>query len=453
MRRATQRSASALREIIFALCIATGLLACEQAAPEAAPSETPQSLKPAGIPQSHPAQQIQHVVVVMMENRSFDHFMGWVPGADGRQAGLSYPDRTGTLRPTYPLAPDFQGCGHPDPDHSYEGGRVEYNNGASDGWLRAGTNDEFAIGYYRQQDLPFLGQAAPRWTTLDRYFSSIMAETYPNRIYQHAAQTDRLVNTFDISTLPTIWDRLAEKGLRGRYYYSDVPFLALWGAKYLPISRPLGAFLVDAATGNLPHVAFVDPRFLAEAEGGSGDDHPHGDIRDGESFLNLIYTAVTLSPNWKNTVLIINFDEWGGFYDHVTPPTAPIPPADRAAGNTDGLLGFRTPALVIAPWATRGAVSHTPFDHTSVLRMIEWRWGLEPLTVRDATANNLVDALDFTQPVKRGPLFSIPPGPYGTPCPPSPFPPDSDLAELEVLARQYGWPVYNPIWPPRDPRQ
>lgn len=452
MRRAPQRSAHALRQRILLLGITAGLLACNQATPEAGPSETPQRLS-SELPLSHPAQQIQHVVVVMMENRSFDHFAGWTPGADGRQAGLSYPDRSGALRPTYPLAPDYQGCGHPDPDHSYEGGRVEYNNGASDGWLRAGTNDAFSIGYYRQQDLPFLGRAIPQWTSFDRYFSALMAETYPNRIYQHAAQTDRLTNTFDLSTLPTIWDRLAAKGLRGRYYYSDVPFLALWGPKYLPISRPLGAFLVDAATGNLPEVAFVDPRFLGEGQGGSGDDHPHGDIRDGESFLNLVYTAVTLSPQWKNTVLIINFDEWGGFYDHVPPPTAPIPPADSAAGNADGRLGFRTPALLIAPWATRGTVSHTQFDHTSVLRMIEWRWGLEPLTVRDATANNMADALDFTQPVKRGPLFFMPPGPYGLPCPPSPFPPDNDLAELEVLAKQYGWPVYAPIWPPTVPQQ
>jgi phospholipase C len=434
----------ALRKGALALWLMVGLLACERA--EAQLASAPQALKPEAA-LTDPTQQIEHVVVVMMENRSFDHFLGWTPGADGRQAGLAYPDRQGTLRPTYPLAPDYQGCGHPDPDHSYVGGRVEYNGGASDGWLRAGANDEFAIGYYRQADLPFFGQAVPHWTTLDRYFSSIMAETFPNRIYQHAGQTDRIVNTLDLSTLPTIWDRLAEKGLTGRYYYSDVPFLALWGPKYLPISRPLGAFLSDAATGRLPHVAYVDPRFLGEEQGTSGDDHPHGDIRNGEAFLNLIYTAVTLSPQWKNTVLIINFDEWGGFYDHVPPPTAPIPPADQLAGNQDGLLGFRTPALLIAPWAPRGGVSHTQFDHTSVLRMIEARWGLQPLTVRDATAANLAEALDFTQTPRRGPLFYVPPGSFGLPCPPSLIPPDNDLAELETLARQYGWPVYRSGWP------
>ncbi|MFL5308056.1 MAG: alkaline phosphatase family protein [Polyangia bacterium] len=384
---------------------------------------------------------IEHVVVVMMENRSFDHLFGWVHGADGRQAGLSYPDRTGAMQPTHPLAPDFQGCAHPDPDHSFQGGRVEYDGGACDGWLRAGSNDEFAIGYYRQADLGFFGRAVPQWTAMDRYFAPIMAETYPNRIYQHAAQTDRLTNTTAISALPTIWDRLAAKGIEGRYYYSDVPFLALWGAKYVGISRPFASFLVDAVTGHLPQVAFVDPRFLDEESGTSGDDHPHGDVRNGEAFLNLVYTAVTRGPGWNHTVLVINYDEWGGFFDHVPPPTAPIPPADAAAGNTDGRLGFRTAALLVAPWAPAGAVSHEQFDHTSVLRMIEWRWGLEPLTVRDASANNLADALDFNSHRPRPPLLPVPPGPFGAPCvaPPPPPPGDVELASLAAVARTFGW--------------
>ncbi len=105
-----------------------------------------------------------------------------------------------------------------------------------------------------------------------------MAETFPNRIYQHAAQTDRIANTLDISTLPTIWDRLAEANLDGRYYFSDVPLLGLWGPKYLPIGRPILQFLVDAELGTLPHLAIVEPRFLGEENGVSNDDHPFADI-------------------------------------------------------------------------------------------------------------------------------------------------------------------------------
>ena len=362
------------------------------------------------------ASGIDHIILVMMENRSFDHFLGWLDGADGRQAGLRYVDRAGAVHRTFRLAPDFQGCDHPDPDHSYEGGRVELNGGACDGWLRAGDNDEFAIGYYTKKDLAFLGNAAPRWTTCDRYFAAIMAETFPNRIYQHAAQTDRLSNTTDLATLPTIWDRLAEAGLDGRYYFSDVPFLALWGPRYLPIGRTLDDFLADAQAGTLPHVSFVDPGFLGEDIGLSNDDHPHADIRNGEAFLNLIYEAVTTSPAWSRSLLVFNYDEWGGFFEHVPPPTAPIPPADQLAGNLDGLLGFRVPALVVSPFAARERVSHVTLDHTSVLRMIEWRWNLAPLTVRDGTANNLAEALDFAAPSLKAKQFDVPAGPFGRPC-------------------------------------
>ena len=278
------------------------------------------------------ASGIEHIVVVMMENRSFDHLLGWVPRADGHQRGLTYFDTAGVPHRTHRLAPDFQGCGHSDPDHSYAGGRVEFNNGACDGWLRAGRNDDFAIGYYTKQDLSFFSEAAKRWTVCDRYFAAIMAETFPNRIYQHAAQTDRLSNDiFPLSTLPTIWDRLQDAGLERRYYFSDAPMLAIWGLKYLPISRPFTSFLADAAAGTLPHVAFVDPRFLGEAEGTSGDDHPFADIRTGEAFLNQVYSAVTASPAWPNTVLVMTYDEWGGFFDHVPPTLAPIPEADRTA--------------------------------------------------------------------------------------------------------------------------
>src|SRR6516225_8302818 len=119
----------------------------------------------AGLALPAPARSgIDHIVVVMMENRSFDHLLGWLPSADGRQEGLSYFDAAGVAHPTFPLAPDFQGCTFGDPDHSYEGGRIQFNNGTCDGWLRTGSGDLFPIGYYVQQDLPFLGQAASRWT-------------------------------------------------------------------------------------------------------------------------------------------------------------------------------------------------------------------------------------------------------------------------------------------------
>src|SRR6202140_2458990 len=372
----------------------------------------------------------EHVVVVMMENRSFDHFFGWMPGANGRQAGLTYLDGKGVAHPTHALAPDYQGCGFLDPGHSYNDGRVQYNNGGADGWLFDGSdedltknpkraNDIFAIGYYLQSDLAFLGQAGPAFTVCDNYFAGIMAETYPNRFYMHAAQTDRLKNDSTTSTLPTIWSRLEEKGLSGRYYFSDLPFLALWGNRYANISKPFSQFLADTAAGTLPNVAFIDPRFEDEGRGSSADDHPHADIRAGETFLNQIYDALRGSPNWSKTVLIITYDEWGGFYDHVPPPLAPIPDASAQAGDKDGRLGFRVPCVVISPYARRNFIAHGQYDHTSILKMIEWRFGVPPLTIRDQTANNLAEVLDLATPDVSAPAFTVPSGPFGAPCAPA----------------------------------
>ena len=394
----------------------------------------------ASLAKPKPAPQFDHVVVVMMENRSFDHFLGWRAGADGRQAGLSYPDRAGVLRPTHPLAPDYQGCGHPDPDHSYTGGRVEYDDCRCDGWLRAGDNDEYAIGYYTQGDLDFLGAAVPQWTTFSRYFAAILAETYPNRIYQHAAQTDRITNTTELCALPTIWDRLADAGLSGRYYFSDVPFLALWGAKYIPISRPYATFLSDCAAGTLPEVSFVDPRFEDESSGSSGDDHPHADIRAGEAFMEQVYRAVTTSPAWDRTVLLFNYDEWGGFFDHVPPPLAPITAITRAAGDSDGRRGFRVPTLLVSPFARRDYVGTRVYDHTSVLKMIETRWGLPPLTVRDAQANDLGAELRPGAPDVHAPQYDVRGGPFGLPCDGGPAS-EEEWSGLLELARSTGWPV------------
>ena len=380
---------------------------------------------------------IEHIVVLMMENRSFDHYLGWLQGADGKQAGLSYVDRDGVTRRTHRLTGDYQGCAHPDPDHSYEGGRVQYNGGRCDGWLRSGENDEFSIGYYGQSDLGFYGGAAPYWTTFDRYFSATLAETYPNRFYQHSARTDRLHNSTDISTMPTIWDRLSAAGVPASYYFSDVPFLALWGAKYLPISRTWLQFQADAAAGTLPAVSFLDPKFLDEGTGSSADDHPHADIQAGQAFLDQVYRAVTSGPGWSKTALVINYDEWGGFYDHVPPAVAP----DATPELGTGMRGFRTPALMISPLARRHHVSHNVYDHTSVLKMIEWRHGLAPLTPRDKAARNIAEVLDFAHPPNlTAPRWNVPPA-VSVPCPPEGTADYTDWRELKSLAVREGWRV------------
>jgi phospholipase C len=367
------------------------------------------------------ASGIEHIVVVMMENRSFDHMLGWLPGANGKQAGLSYTDSAGESHPTYHLT-TFTGSSHPDPDHTYPGGRSEYNGGMMDGWLRTTTNDAFCIGYYEEADLPVLSALARNFTTLDNYFSSIMAPTYPNRIFQHAGQTDRLSNTSAISTLPTIWDSLAKAGISNTYYFGNVPMLAVWGDKYNGISKFYSDFLADCAAGSLPAVSFLDPSYTILDDGDGNDDHPHADVRAGDAFLSEIYNALTKGPGWKNTVLIINRDEWGGFYDTVPPPRVTAPnnvDTDLVDGKV--LLGSRVPALVVSPFSmgkpATPRIDSNLYDHTSVLKLIEWRYGLAPLGLRDASEDvgNLVLALDFTAEYVAPPSIPVAVAPQPSP--------------------------------------
>jgi len=385
---------------------------------------------------------IDHIVVVMMENRSFDHFFGWIPGADGKQAGLTFRDPSGMPHATHHLLGDFSGCGHPDPDHSYDGGRIQFDNRRMDGFLIDAQNDDYALGYYTKPDRPFHNSLASNYTVCDRYFCSFLGPTFPNRMFSHAAQTDRLSNTLVLSSLPTIWDELAAAGVSRTYYFSNLPFLGLWGPKYISISRPYAQFLADAASGNLPSVSFVDPAFTISDMGEGNDDHPHADIRAGDAFLAKTFHAVSSGPQWPRTVFVITYDEWGGFFDHVAPPRAAAPnlvDPDIVRGRS--LLGFRIPVCVASPFSRvrnhgdhgqeggqgqnddehASRVVSSRFDHTSVLKMIEWRWNLAPLTARDASSRitNLAHALDFDHPDFSVPDLPLPPAPAPAPCPPA----------------------------------
>jgi phospholipase C len=397
---------------------------------------------------------IRHIVVLMMENRSFDHYFGWLPNADGQQ-NASYPTLPSGTMNTYPLYPDYQGCGHPNPDHSYLGSRVSYNNGAMDGWLLNPNNDAYAIGFYNETDLPFKAALARNYTTLDHAYSSILGPTYPNRFFYLAAQTDRLDNTLFPSRLPTIFDRLMAAGISTRYYYSNLPFVALWGLKYFGISRLYGQFLFDAALGRLPAVSFVDPRFTTDEEADkANDDEPHTNVMRGDALVAATFRAVARSPVWSSTVLIVTYDEGGGFCDHVAPPRADAPnDVDPDLVDDKALLGFRVPTIVASPW-TRGnpaspRVVSDVFDHTSILKLIEWRWGLAPLTARDASSDvgNLAAALDFGNKITAVPPLPQVQSPPSSPCSQTTLQttplrgrrrtPWADLSESELLE---GWP-------------
>ncbi|SAK44790.1 phosphoesterase [Caballeronia hypogeia] len=370
---------------------------------------------------------IDHIVLVTMENRSFDHMFGWVPGVAGVQAGRQFTDAFGQTQTTFSLSANpafgFQGCQYADPDHEYDAGRTHLANGAMNGFLLTpDTNktrgDLLPIGYFTGNDLEFYRQAAAQYTVCDYYMSGILADTFPNRVYLHSGETDRLSDTTDTSSLSTIWDRLDAKNVSSKYYFHDVPFTALYGTRYVGRSRLFSEFLSDAAGGNLPSFCMVDPSFGGEANGTSNDDHPHADVRNGQALLGQIYEALRTSPNWSKTLMIIIYDEWGGFFDHVAPPVKSLTVAEQKLGN-DGRLGFRVPCMLLGPRVRANNVARYPFDPSSIHQLLAWRFGLDPLGVRasDPSTFNMAYALDLSDaPRTDAPVLTVSPGPFGLEC-------------------------------------
>jgi phospholipase C len=368
-------------------------------------------------------------VVLMMENRSFDHYLGWMPNADGVQAGVSYVDKEGKAWQTRRLAPDWQGCGHPDPDHSWDGGRGQLNGGACDGFLKTG-NDVFAISYYEKKDLGFIPAAAEAFTTFDHFHCSLMAATLPNREYMHAATSygekdNNLPPQTQYQTgFPdtTIFAALTAKQISNRYFYTDIPVSALWGAPGLARSGSIAEYYERCTTGTLPNVSFVDPNFagsVGEGPGLSGDEHPHGDVRAGQAWMSDVVHAFMESPQWKRGALFIVYDEWGGFFDHVAPQRVPDDRNDPDLNKDYGLMGFRIPAVCVSPWVRRGHIAHTTYSFESILKMIEYRFDLSSLTKRDAYARNIARAFDWqSKPRLDLPTLPDPAEVVSVACPP-----------------------------------
>ena len=258
-------------------------------APGASPGwDVPPSTLP-GDPSTCP---VEHIGILMMENRSYDTYYGWLEGGRGfLQLGLDlrYSDPADPAQSGSPehWAPVYRRCGHPDPDHGWEGGRAQLANG-----FLAGRNDQYALAYYLAEDIPAFARLARQFTVFDRYFCSVMGPTYPNRHYQHGATSEGTRTTeipVDHATqggfrFPTIWDRLDAAGLTSAYYFVDLPFLAMYGEQHLDKLRPISQYYIDAALGRLPNVFFVEPGFLGDQR---TDDHPGGsDMNAAQAYVN-----------------------------------------------------------------------------------------------------------------------------------------------------------------------
>jgi phospholipase C len=428
---------------------------------------------------------IDTIVVVMLENRSFDHFVGWLGDDEayheqGRRrygkrfhvdarTDLVYRDPSGNEVSAAPLvgAADesnpWRGCGHPVPGHGWFSGRIQL----AEGFLAEGTgNDDYAVGYYRREDLPFLGQLADRFTLCDRSFSSLCTGTIPNRQYMHAAQSAEREDPGPLRpgmyASATIWDKLMMAQVPCGYYYTDFPVLLLWGQRYDRIINPIDTYFEQCASGTLPNVVMVDPGFGGDLR---TDQHTDGDVRVGQRWLSEVISAFTASPQWSSGLLVVTY-EWGGFFDHVKPPLFDDPRATPDLATSFGLAGFRVPTMMLSPYAHRGFVDHNVYDHTSILRAIEWRFlGAPPqgpggageswyLTTRDQHAENIMSSLRSDDPdleVELTPV--VVDASAACPLPPPSLPraderqgnPFELHAELEeLLARDYPATTYFP---------
>jgi phospholipase C len=377
--------------------------------------------------------EIQHIVVLMMENHSYDNHLGMLgrAGADGFTLGANgkptatnpYPD--GKIQHAFRMPTTCQLSGKP--SQAWVDCHTQLAGGHLTGFVRSNSGP-VAMGYWEKADLPFYYSMASTFPIADRYFCSVLGQTFPNRRYLLAATSLGMINDgvpdpFQYPANGTIFDRLHKIGVSFADYYSLLDsFLptATMGLypelliKYGDHLHPVGDFFENAKKGNLPGFSLVEPNY-----GKSSEEDPQN-IASGEQFAAQVIDAVMSGPGWKNTLLIWTFDEHGGYFDHVVPPPAVAPddigPNGSPAYNGFRQYGFRVPCAIISPWARAGYVSHQIFDHSSICALVEAKWNLPAMTRRDATAHNLLDLLDLRHaaflkpPTLARPLLDTHPG-------------------------------------------
>jgi phospholipase C len=388
------------------------------------PGSRPDPSKPEG---TDTLPQIEHIIIYMQENHSYDSYFGMLDVGDGYTLSGGVPtnsnvDTHGNTVKVFHTPETCQlgqGVGQ-----SWNSTHIQYAGGAMSGFLHDDNTN--AMKYWDESQLPFYYDLARTFVLCDRWFASAPCQTYPNRRYLQAATSVGIVATdpqavLDTPNAPngTIWERLSDHGISWTDYAFDLPDILLFPdvhAKYNKTNvRTIPNFLADCADGTLPQVSIVSPGFDTYTE-----ENPH-DIALGEAYGARIINAVMQSPAWGKTVMLFTYDEHGGYYDHVPPPAAVAPdsippditvPPDQPGGFD--MYGFRVPGFVISPYAKKNHVSSTVYDHTSILRLIETKFNLGALTYRDANANNLLDALDLTTVSWPDPPTLAEPGYSGT---------------------------------------
>lgn len=379
---------------------------------------------------------IQHVIIVMQENRTFDNYFWTYPGQVGYQPSLCMP-----LNPSLPS----EGCLKPKPatstklkgdlPHDWTSSLVSYDDGSMNGFLEAAKQNPAVMKYYDNKTLPYLWDYAEHYVLADQFFSSVKSYSQPNHWYMIAGTSPQISlfqgktaekkSCYDATTgqltmstcayineaqeIPTMADELTSNGISWKYYDQPIPHGATlakaikgctgcnpwnyWNpldAKNSSYTNPAYSdnivarkqLFSDLSHGTLPQVSWVIPSAQIS-------DHPPANVKLGMWWITDIVDSVMKSKYWDSTAIFVLWDDYGGFFDTVVPPTV------------DGSgLSFRVPALIISPYAKSGYLDHTVYDFESTLKFVEWRFGLPSLTARDATANNPLNAFDFGQQPK-----------------------------------------------------
>jgi phospholipase C len=457
-----------MKNVLFLTILLSFLMIGCGAGPMQGPTDTG-STPPAPAPPPTPndIHAVNHIVLFMQENRSFDHYFAKLN--DYRAAhGLGTADVDVMNIPTVSLV-TWDGSPNVTPFHmnsmcslnlssAWQETHVDIDkNSASsprnpppmDGfvftaggfcahsaacWDTAGTR---AAGYYTDADLPFYYWGATQFATSDRWFSPNPTRTQPNRTYLLAATSEghknppSPTNPWNLKA-KTIFQLLEENHISWKVYVTGgmspskptgdtyMNFYALFTPQHTANFVPATQFATDAANGTLPQVSLIESGYSSEnAESHPTDEHPENNVQNGAIYAHDLVAALIGSPSWKDSVFFLTYDEGGGFYDHVPPMATVNPdgitPVDFEPGDIPGdftITGFRVPLVVFSPFTKKGYVSHTPADFTAMLKFIETRFGLPSLTKRDAMQPDMTEFFDFANspnlnpgPIEPQPVF------------------------------------------------
>jgi len=389
---------------------------------------------------------IQHIVVLMLENRSFDSMLGQLYPSDATFEGLTGQETndfggrpipvwksTGT-DPTTMSIPD------PDPGEMFTDMNVQLFGSATgagapnmggfvENYMTQPKVDKpfdprSVLHFFTPEQVPVISALAKAFGVCDQWHASAPCQTWPNRFFAHTGTALGNVNNSQFPIpfpAPSLFDRLQSCGRTWRVYYHDVPQSLLLRDVWLHALlhyRFFSQFLVDAHTGALPQYSFIEPRYFTDTflREVPNDQHPPHNVLYGEQLIAAVYNAVRSSPCWKKTLLIVTCDEHGGCYDHMAPPQAVAPDASRQNGFDFTRYGVRVPAVVVSPYIPAGSKIRSapnglpalgppyPFDHTSIIATARKLFELGgPSSRRDAVAPDLVGALSLRQPCNDGP--------------------------------------------------